>query len=88
MASSQGWPCRACGDLITDDTIRNRARRLEKVGKTLDPQDPYYCGECADELFRNHISIRPAQLYSSGSGREREPSPWQENAVRHLEDSR
>lgn len=75
--------CKACGD---DYELSRRAARFELAGLSLAPGEEDYCDECADELFREQISTRPARLFSGNRTRgENEPSPWGENAVREME---
>jgi len=66
--------------------------KLSRAGITPHCHEMMYCRECADELFRDTISSRPAQLFSAGPGCPMEhggsddPSPWEENNVRLMED--
>ncbi len=75
--------CKACGDAF--DWPR-RLEMLREAGMTPKPGEERYCTECANELFRGVIVVSPAKLYSAGRAGPEEPSPWQENNVRHLED--
>lgn len=80
--------CKACGDPF--DGIDNRIADLQKIGQPIHKQEHLYCLECADEIFRGRLSIRPARLHSSGAGCPLEPNddagPWGENAIRNMED--
>ena len=78
--------CRACGDGVD---VAARRVRLNAQGISVATGELYYCRECADELFRDKISSKPARLFSAGGGCPLEPSddasPWQANAIRELE---
>lgn len=75
--------CKSCGDHFS---WKYRLELFEKRDQIPHMGEEVYCLECADELFRNTISIRPAKLYSGGHGGGCDPDPSQENAVRVLED--
>lgn len=57
-----------------------------------DPTEHVYCQECHDEIHYGIIPQGRARLDSSGAGCPLEPSdeagPWQDNAIRDMEDNR
>lgn len=79
--------CKACGDPIDPDATREK---LKKKGIQVRNNELLYCRECADELFRGKISIRPANLRTGGraihDSWEENASPWQEIAIRDMEE--
>ena len=79
--------CKACGDSFNPS---NRAEYLARKDYQGFAGELQYCTECANELFRDVIKTRPAKLYSAGAGCPLEPnddsSPWQDNAIRSMED--
>lgn len=78
--------CRACGDGIEHRS--SREIRLRATGDTLAEGEMAYCLGCANELFRDRISTRPARLHSAGRGSPLEDgSPGQDNAIRDLEEA-
>lgn len=78
--------CKACGDGVD---VAKRRERLGEQGIPIAKGEFDYCRECADELFRGKLSLKPARLFSAGGGCPLEPSdddsPWQANAIRELE---
>ena len=78
--------CRACGDSYNP---LKRRESLAKADLTLQKGELEYCRECADELFRKTIRTTRANLFVTGSGEsiyQDDPSPWEENAIRAMED--
>jgi hypothetical protein len=83
-------PCQACGDPVGERS--ERLGRLQLLGRTPAKGEWRYCEECADEKFRGRLPRTSARLFSAGGGCPLErgdgddPSPWEENVVRALED--
>ncbi len=79
--------CKACGDPV--GCVETRRKELIRLCLPIFASEVAYCTECADELFRGRLSIRPARLFSAGAGCPLEPNddagPYQENAIRDLE---
>lgn len=82
--------CQSCGDYFNPE---KRLQRLERDGLKPASRELDYCFTCANELFRNTIRIQNVNTHASGlgcpleGGHSEDPSPWEENAIRELEDS-
>jgi hypothetical protein len=79
--------CKACGDGFDP---KSRHEKLSHIGKSVVQGELLFCLECANEIFRGVISNKPARLHSAGRGCPMEPneddsSPWQDNAIRDME---
>ena len=75
MKPKEVYKCHACGDYWYEKLLH---------------KEKCYCKECHDEL--EHGKIRTWSVHFCGGDRGSggrglgDPSPWLENAVRHLED--
>lgn len=47
--------------------------------------DGYYCDECYDELKNGIISNQNVSMFGGSPASPDDISPWQENAIRHME---
>ena len=79
--------CQACGDRFSEN---RRQSLLTFIGEEVRPGELAYCFECANEIYRDRITIGRAQLDSSGRGSPLEPndddaSPGQEGAIHKME---
>ena len=78
--------CKACGCGFDADV---RMRDLDRDALAPGQNELAYCRDCADEIYRDTISTTPARTFPSGSGEcvyRDDPSPWEENNIRIMED--
>lgn len=78
--------CRACGDHYNP---LKRRESLAKSGLQVEDGELEFCRECADELFRGKIRKTRVEIFTAGCGEtiyQDDPTPWEENAIRALED--
>ena len=67
----KGGPCHACKDV---------------VGKLHEYEGKLYCRICRNELRDGTVTNQNVTFFGGGSGGRDDISPWQENAIRNLED--
>jgi hypothetical protein len=82
-----GFFCAACSEKLHHD--------FENPFRPRQYHDKWYCFDCWNELAHNEVNLahlHTAKLYSPGRGcplerpSNEDPSPWEENNVRIMED--
>lgn len=65
--------CLSCGDPI--GSVALRRRKLKLMERPIPVREFFHCEECANELFRDHVSPRPSRHYLPGDPRKAQENP-------------
>jgi hypothetical protein len=77
--------CRGCHSYF-QESVESRKRYLEIYHNIkVDPDEMTMCRTCADEIKRGIIVIQNTNICNGNNGSGEEDDPWQQNAVRELE---